>query len=87
MRYFCATEQASTNAGSGASGRAKGWGHMQSNGPMGTTDAEFTSVFGLLIRRNLNATFDQSLNAQEQAKIAKHWQRYGKAGINAYSKH
>ena len=37
------------------------------------TDAEFTSVFALLLRRNLNATFDQSLNAQEQAKIAKHW--------------
>jgi hypothetical protein len=37
------------------------------------TDAEFTSVFALLVRRNLNATFDQSLNDKEQAKIAKHW--------------
>ena len=37
VRYFCATGQASTNAGSGASGWAKGWGRMQSNGSMDTT--------------------------------------------------
>ena len=37
------------------------------------TKAEFTFVFASLIRRNLNAIFDQSLNAQEQAKIAMHW--------------
>jgi hypothetical protein len=37
------------------------------------TATEFTYIFARLIRRNLNATFDQSLNGQEQAKIAKHW--------------
>ncbi len=37
------------------------------------TDAEFTTVFALLIRRNLNATFDQSLNDKEQAKLARQW--------------
>jgi hypothetical protein len=37
------------------------------------TATEFTYVFARLIRRNMNATFDQSLTGQEQAKIAKHW--------------
>ena len=38
-----------------------------------TTAIEFTTVFAWLIHGNLNATFDSSLNTQEQAKIAERW--------------